>query len=433
MFERSYDVVVVGGGPSGFAAAVASARAGAKTALVERYGFCGGSAVAAGVSVYINQPAGDRNLGGAVYTEMAEALVRAGGAYGVDARRSWLAVNVEDLKVLCDQWLVAAGVDLYYHVLLARVARSGPAITTVVGLGKSGQEYALSGRMFVDATGDADLARLAGVPTQTGRPEDGQCQPMTTIFRVGPVNVAQAGQAGAELIDGKYLWWGSGHASLHKLTQQAREKGDWPIPKDCFALMWSDPRCPEMVTVNGTRISGFDGADSVELGRAEVQGRLQAQGAVRFMRHYLPGFGQAALLGTGPQIGVRETRRIAGLYTLTHDDVLKARSFDDQIAEGAYEIDVHTPNSDGATFEAIPPGCAYGIPYRCLLPCEVRNLLVPGRALSATHLAAGSLRVMPICMTTGEAAGRAAALACHHGNDAHRIPVGDLQVSMRHN
>jgi hypothetical protein len=145
------------------------------------------------------------------------------------------------------------------------------------------------------------------------------------------------------------------------------------------------------------------------------------------MQKYLPGFEKVALIATGPQIGVRETRRIVGRYTLTHEDVLNARSFDDQIAEGAYEIDVHIPNSEGATFEAVPKGRSYGIPYRCLVPQEIRNLLVSGRAISATHLAAGSLRVMPICMTTGEAAGYAATLACRYGSDAHNVPVSEIQ------
>jgi hypothetical protein len=380
----------------------------------------------AGMSVYINEPAGPRNLAGSIYTQLIETLMGNGGAYALDDRRSWVAVNMEDLKFLSDRMLEEAGVDIYYHCLLAEVSRVGPTIESVTAIGKSGRKYTFRAAMFIDATGDTDLAYLAGVETMFGRPEDQACQPMTMIYRVGSVNVAKAVEAGAGLLHGKYLWWGGGYDSLRKFVQQAKKHNDWPIPKDCFSLMWSDPRCPELVAVNGTRISGFSGADSAQLSQAEVEGRKQAKAAVEFMRKYLPGFENAGLIGTGPQIGVRETRRIVGRYILTGEDVLSCRKFDDQIAEASYCIDIHSPGSTGDIIHYLPEGQCYGIPYRCLIPKEVDNLLVPGRAISATHEAASSARVMPICMTTGEAAGSAAALAVKQGIPASKVDTARI-------
>lgn len=419
-----YDIVVVGAGPSGFAAALAAARRGAKTALIERHAFCGGMAAAAGMSVYINEPAGSRNLAGSIYTQLIDLLIHSGAAYALDERRSWVAVNIEDLKFHSDRLLEQAGVDVYYHGLLADVARTDSTIESLCVLGKSGRKYTFRAKMFIDATGDADLAYLAGIETMFGRPDDQTCQPMTMIFRVAGVDVPRAAQAGAGLLHDKFLWWGGGYDSLRHFIQQAKNANQWPIPKECFCLMWSDPRCPGVVAVNGTRISGFSGADSTQLSLAEIEGRKQARAAVDFMQKFLPGFEHAALIDTGPQIGVRETRRIVGRYLLTGEDVLSCRKFDDQIAEASYCIDIHLPGSTGDIIHYLPPGQAYGIPYRCLLPKDIDNLLVPGRALSATHEAASSARVMPICMTTGQAAGTAAALAVNQG-----IPAWKVQAS----
>jgi hypothetical protein len=425
-----YDIVVVGAGPGGLAAALAAAHQGAKTAIIERYAFCGGMASTAGMSVYIDEPAGSKNLAGSIYTQMIDMLMECGGAYALDRQRSWVAVNREDLKSLADRLLEEAGVDVYYHCTLAEVKRNDRTIESVTVIGKSGMKYTFRATNFVDATGDADVAYLAGVETMFGRPEDQVCQPMSMLFRVGPVDVQRAVEAGAGLLEGKFLWWGGGYDSLRKFVQEAKDRNEWTIPKDCFSLMWSDPRCPELVAVNGTRIPGFSGADSAQLSQAEVEGRKQARAATQFMQKYLPGFEKAGLIDTGPQIGVRETRRIVGRYVLSGEDVLSCRKFEDQIAEACYCIDIHSTGSTGDVIRYLPRGEWYGIPYRCLLPASVDNLLVPGRALSATHEAASSARVMPICMTTGEAAGMGAAIAVEKRITAANVDPREINHSM---
>ena len=411
MTEFTYDVVVVGGGPAGFAAAVGSARQGAKTALIERYGFCGGMATVGGVSVYMNEHAGKTNVAGKIFNEFTSCLLKDGAAYTNDDIANSVVANPEDIKLVCDQMLVESGVDVFYHLLLEDVDVAENIIQSITVTDKCSHKYRFKGSIYVDCTGDADLAYRAGLETEVGRPRDGLCQPMTMVYSLGPVNIQKSINAGSEVIQNKYLWWADGNPSLLKFIQQAKEKDEWPVKKECFSLIWSDPRNPEIVTVNGSRITGLNGADAIDLSRAEIEGRKQVKQLVDFMRNYLPGFEEAVLLKTGPQIGVRETRRVIGPYKLTEEDVLSCRKFEDQIAQVAYYIDVHLPNSEKTDLRRLPEGESYDIPYRCLQSNSCNNFLVAGRAISASHIAASSARVMPVCMSTGEAAGTAAAMS----------------------
>ncbi len=431
MSRYTFDVVVVGGGPAGVAAAIASASSGAKTALIERYGFTGGMATAAGISVYLNFPAGKRNLAGSIYTHFIETLNNAGGAYAINYEGTNIAANPEDIKIVNDILLSSCGVEIFYHMPLNGVEIEDRKITSITALGKSGIRYSFAADVFVDATGDAEVAFLGGLPTSLGRPQDNACQPMTMVFRTGPVDIDRAIRGGAELLQNKYLVWGDGHPDLVRYINQAKKENNWPIPKNCFSLIWSDPRFPEIVAVNGTRIDGFNGADSLEMTQAEISGRRQAQAAVEFMRNYLPGFERVQLLSTGPQIGVRETRHINGQYILTEQDILSCKHFEDEIAEAAYCIDVHLPGSPNTDLRNLPEGQSYGIPYRSLLPLGCDNLLVAGRALSATHVAASSVRVMPICMSTGQAAGLAAAQASLEDKPCSQINITSLKSKLR--
>ncbi|MFI4911969.1 MAG: FAD-dependent oxidoreductase [Sedimentisphaeraceae bacterium JB056] len=414
MLEFSYEVVVIGGGPAGFAAAVASARQGAKTTLIERYGFCGGMATAGGVSVYMNEHAGTRNLASNIYNELIDGMIKDGAAYASTEIAKSVVANTEDIKKACDDMLVESGVDIYYHLTLEGAAFNNGTIESITATGRSNKKYKFASKVFIDATGDADLAFFAGLETEVGRPQDNQCQPMTQIYSVGPVDLEKARAGGCEVVDNKYVWWGDGDPNLLKYIKMAKDNNEWKIPKECFCLIWADPRCPWMVTVNGTRMVGYDATNSLEVTKAELEGRKQVADAVEFMRKYLPGFENVQLVKTSPQLGVRETRRVIGPYRLVEDDVVECRKFDDQIAKVAYYIDAHSPDSEGTDMRRLPEGECYGIPYRCLQSKDCRNYLVAGRAISASHIAASSARVMPVCMTTGEAAGVAAAMAARN-------------------
>jgi hypothetical protein len=426
MQNFDYDVVVIGAGPAGFGAAVASARQGARTALVEQYGFCGGMATAAGVSVYANYRAGTRNVACNIFNDFTSRLILAGAAY--QAVNAWVMTNPEDVKYYSDLMLLEAKADIFYHCRLSHVNSSGNAIDSVTVIGKSGDQYKFTAKVFIDATGDAETACQAGAQLQ---PLQGplSCQPMSMICTLGPVDLKSASLAGANLVDSKYLFWGNGDDSLNRIVEIAKSRGDWKIPRDSLAMLWSDPRCPEMISINGTRISNYTGCDSRSLSLAEIEGRRQVRLVLEFVNKYLPGFEKAGLVKTAAQVGVRETRRILGRYQLNEEDVLQCRHFPDEIAISAYPIDVHNSNSHGADLRDLPHGRCYGIPYGCLLS-SLNNLLVAGRAISATHNAAGSTRVMSVCMSTGEAAGTAAALACMTECSVENIDINTLRTKL---
>ena len=380
-------------------------------------------ATSAGVSVYANEPAGKRNVAGSIYNEFIDTLIKNEAAYGIDSLLSWVVVNTEDIKLIAETLLEKANVEVLYHMTLADAKCSDKHIESVTFLGKSGQ-YHVSAKVFIDCTGDAQLAYLAGLPTSSSDCDN--LQPMTMIYYVGNVDVAKAIDSGATSIKNKYLWWGEGNEVLMGYIEKAKSNGQWPIPKRCFSIMWSNPRCPAIVGVNGTRITGFNGANSIDLSKAEKAGRMQAFKAVEFMRNYLPGFQNAYLVNTGPQIGIRETRRIIGTYQLSEIDIMCCRMFDNQIAEAAYCIDLHQ-NDSSTLLKKLPQGGSYGIPYSCLLSSSCDNYLVAGRAISATRQAASSARVMPICMSTGQAAGAAAGLAVANKNNVHEVNTKNLQ------
>jgi hypothetical protein len=426
MNNFNYDVVVVGGGPAGFGAALASARQGAKTALIEQYGFCGGMATAANVSVYANFPAGTKNVASNIFNEFTTELIHSGGAY--KAVNAWVMTNPEDIKHLSDTMLCNAKVDLFYHCKLFEVKTVESKVVSISAIGKSGAKFNFIARVYIDTTGDAETAYLAGAQLQP-KLDAGSYQPMTMICTLAGVNIQSAVKAGAHLIDSKYLFWGNGDDSLNRIFEIARSNKEWKIPRDSLAMLWSDPRCPEVISINGTRISGFNGCDSYSLSQADIEGRRQVRFVVEFLNKYVAGFEKAGIIKTAAQVGVRETRRIAGQYILTEDDVLQCRHFPDEIAMSAYPIDVHKSNANGFDYHDLPHGKCYGIPYRCLLS-SLDNLIVAGRTISATHNAAGSTRVMPVCMSTGEAAGTAAAISCRDNAILNKINITLLQKKL---
>jgi glycine/D-amino acid oxidase-like deaminating enzyme len=310
------DVLVFGGGPAGVSAALAAARLGASVVLVERHGFCGGMATAAGLSVFINYRAGTTDLSAPIYREIVERLDLIGAHY----RTHDLHCDVfepEALKVVLDRMLEEAGVRTLYHVGPDQIRQSGDGTWEVVCRGKNCQRT-LAVRCLIDATGDADASRLAGVETTFGRSRDGRTQPMTMVARLGGFDPVDYHAAGGQLLEGRYVFEGSTRAPE---IAEARRLGLWDIPRDDIAMFWSQPWDPTAVTVNGTRVHG-NATDLANFSEAEAQGRKQAWQLLNFMRRFIPGFSRAFLVATGPQIGVRETRRIIGRATLTESDVL---------------------------------------------------------------------------------------------------------------
>jgi len=379
-------------------------------------------ATAAGLSVFINYRDGLDDLSAPIYREIIERLDQQNAHY----RTPDLHCDVfepEALKLTLDRMLKEAGVQVLYHAFPADVRQiaRGWAVTC---RGKNSEEI-LFARCLVDATGDADVSRLAGIECTLGRKRDAKMQPMTMVVRLGGFDPVAYRAEGGELVDGLFVYEGS---TRHEEIRAARRQGLWNIPRDDIAMFWSQPWDPTAVTINGTRVHG-DASKLAEFSSAEIHGREQAWQLLEFFRHFVPGFSRAFLVSTGPQIGVRETRRIVGRATLTERDVLGCVIPEDSICECAYPIDIHDPDGAADTFD-LKQSIRYGISYGCLQPREADWILVAGRCISATHEAAGSFRVMPTCCSLGQAAGTAAALAVREGIPPSGICAGQILECM---
>jgi hypothetical protein len=391
--EQRADLVVVGGGSAGCAAAVAAARRGLDVVLVERYGFAGGTGAMVLDTFYGFFLPGARPLRvvGGVGWELAQTLMAWGEAierpntYGAG---TGITYNPEALKVAWERKLTAAGVRLLYHRLVTDAEVADGRIERLATAGKGGEAWLRAPR-YVDASGDADLAWLCGAPYESRHLEERSVQSLTTTFRVVGVDDARAGRVT--------------HAELTARMVEAAAAGyalprrEGSIHRTPVAGVWS---------ANMTRVAQVNPLDPWELSRAEVEGRAQAMEYVRFLVERVPGYEHARLAFLSTQIGVRESRRIAGVYTLGVEDVLSAAQFDDQIALCGAPIEEHHAGAD-THWRYLPEGAAYGIPWRSLLPKGVDNLVVAGRCLAATHDAHASVRSMAQCMAMGQAAGTA--------------------------
>jgi hypothetical protein len=428
------EVLVVGGGPAGIAAAIASARNGAKTVLVEQYGFLGGMATAGLVGPFMTSYGidGVDPIIEGVFRELVDRMLAIGaaidparvkgfsayGGYHAYGHEHVTPFDPEALKYVAQEMVLEAGAELKFHAFFLDSLVEGDQIVGLITASKSGLE-ALRGEIVIDATGDGDVAARAGAPYEKGRAGDGLLQPVSLFFRVGNVD-DEAVQA--------YMDEHPEDESFRDIVRKAKEKGEFSHTKDWFT-MFKLPRAGEW-WANVSRVHGIDATDVDQLTRAEIEGHRQVIYLVDFLRKRVPGFGNCYLLDTGSQIGVRETRRIMGEYVLTAEDVFAARRFEDAIARVSFPIDIHDVNGGGGFFEGPRDGPYYTIPYRCLVPKKIENLLVAGRCISATHEAHGSLRVMPPCFATGQAAGTASALALETNTSPRYTDVKLLRESL---
>jgi glycine/D-amino acid oxidase-like deaminating enzyme len=436
------DVLVVGGGPAGLGAALGATSAGAGVVLAERYGFLGGNATAALVMPLMSfhtqrgRPTpvdesrllppdhgpGDPVVAGALQ-RLLERLMAAGGAVAPSEQTGFVVpFDPEVFKLVALELLDEAGVQFLFHALATDVLGERRP-EGVVFETKSGP-VVIKAQVVVDCTGDGDIAARAGAPFEVGRQSDHQVQPMTLMFRM--VEFERA--AFAAYVKAHPGQWRGVHG-LWDLIAAATAAGELDLPRE--DLLFFGTTHEREVSVNSTRVTGVLGTDVWDLTYAEWQSRRQLRQIAAFLRRYVPGFEHAYVAQSGVHVGVRETRRIIGDYQLTAADVLDARKFDDAIARGAYPIDIHNPTGSGTTLRRLPPGEAYDIPLRCLLPQEVDHLVVAGRCISGTHEAHSSYRVMPISMATGQAAGVCAALAARAGKTPRDIPKTDVQAELR--
>jgi glycine/D-amino acid oxidase-like deaminating enzyme len=430
------EVIVVGGGPAGIAAAIASARNGARTLLIERYGFLGGNATASLVGPFMTSYSldGRQQLIRGIFEELVLRMEAIGGAihpskvpagspysgFIVFGHDKVTPFDPEAVKFVAEEMCLEAGVELLYHSFAVDALLEGDAVTGVVVANKAGLEF-YRAQVVVDCTADADVAARAGVPFEMGRAEDGLTQPMTLFFRVAGVDDRRVAEYMAAHPEDR--------RPFASLIREARERGEFPIPREGIGMYRT---LEEGVwRINTTRIQRLFGTDPRDLTRAQVEGRRQVLFLLRFFRERLPGFENCRLLDTAAQVGVRETRRIVGEYTLTAEDIAQGREFEDVVALAGYPFDIHSPTGSGggATGE-LRSANVYEIPYRCLVPVNRDGLLVAGRCVSATHEALGAIRVMPTAFALGQAAGTAAALAVRSELPPRRVPIETLQRTL---
>ncbi|WP_028547343.1 FAD-dependent oxidoreductase [Paenibacillus sp. UNC451MF] len=432
------DVVVCGGGPAGVNAAIAAGRSGARTVLVERYGFIGGMSTAALVYPWMtfHTTEGKQVIAG-IAQEMIDRLKERNASPGhvrdtVGFVHTITPYHPEHYKILALEMLREAGVKVLLHSFVDQVDVAESRIQSVQLTTKSGK-IQVQGKVFIDATGDADIAYLAGAPCLQGRDGDRLTQPMTMKFRMRGVDLERVKQYMLEHPDEFYKKTPfeelptlplSGVLGYYKHWKEA----NLPINRD-QVLFFTGPEADE-VLVNTTRVQGLDGTDVEDLTEAEELGRKQVLMVAEFMRSRLPGFEKASLSSVGAQIGIRETRRIDGVYALQVDDVVQGRRFTDVIARSGYPIDIHDPSGKGVTAAWVQGDGAYDIPYRCLLPQKLSNLLTAGRCISTTHEALATTRLTPSCMATGQAAGSAAGLAVRDEITVSDVDIQELQYIM---
>lgn len=410
---RKYELVVVGGGFAGVAAAIAAARAGVDVLLVDKGNCLGGAAVNCLVSPFMPYSTVIDGkhvvLSAGIFSEI---IRRMDERHAMVGERYFLE---EELKFVLNDMVLEAGVKLLFHAYIFKAEKRDGRITSISVATKSG-ETRIEADYFVDATGDAQLAYLADCPTTLGREPDHLCQPMTLCFRVGNVD--------RDRFYASQPRWSKIHA-------QMLEAGQLINPRENI-LVFHTP-IPNVLHFNTTRVVKKDPTCPEDVTEAEVLARQQVQEVYELLKEHADGLENSYLMMTAAEIGVRESRMIVGDYVLTETDCKDCTRFEDAIAASNYEIDIHNPEGTGTSHYFFKPGEYYTIPYRCLIPKEATNLLVAGRCISSDHGAQASYRIMPNVCTLGEAAGSAMGLAVKEGKQVREIDVRALQAELKKN
>jgi len=435
--RAEYDVLVVGGGPSGLTTALAAAEDGLKVGLIESRSFIGGNlTIGLPVLGFLGQKKNQIIKG--LPQKFIDRLRAVNGA----SEHRWCPLHMgitlvepEAVKTVALQMLTEAKVDVTFYAFCAGVVMDGDTIRGIITESKTGREAVL-GKVVVDCTGDADVAYRAGVPCEKGNKENGGMQPPTLMFCLAGVDTEKLRMSIAQqtrtyltdFIPAEYFGQNNQFivVGLRELIAKARAERKLNIPNERTIII-TGLREGE-VWINMTRVAGTDGTDARSLTAGEIEARAQIEDIHVYLRDYVPGFEKCYFSKTAPFLGIRETRRIVGHYTMTQEDVLGCRHFEDSIAVASYPIDIHRPGDEGCTL--IWCGDCYDIPFRSLLPQKVKNLIVAGRCISTTHEAMGAIRVMATCMAMGEAAGRAAKQAVRAGILPTEVDVKKLRSEL---
>ncbi len=445
LMEKVYDIAVIGGGPGGIPAAIAAARRGKKVILVERNAFLGGAAASGlGILGYLDR-GGDAALGG-IAQELVDRLVLMHGALGHDrcpVHNSISAISPEAFKIVAVELCREAGVDVFFNQELFDVGVEAGRVVQVSVYGKC-TETRIRAKVFIDATGDGDLAYMAGAEFHPGQDGTGLMQPATLMFTVTNYDL------------GRFLDWAERNPSeygikedyaegyapeffrrtpshcfigLTETIKKARAAGDFDIPRNQWIYITTPTE--GCLAINTSRIIDIDASDSQQLSDGLVLGYSQVHQLVRFMNKYVPGFENCRLSTIAPNLGVRETRHFEGVYTLTKAEMYSDYVRRNAVAQSAYNIDIHSGNS--SHIDLTPVVKPFGIPYGCLVPKRMDGLLLSGRTISVDTETYASARVMGPCIAVGEACGEAAAMAIDGNVEVRDIDVQRLRDQLRKN
>ncbi len=427
----SPEILIIGGGPAGVSAALSAARLGMKVSVVEQTNALGGIATSGlhgHICSYNAYGRPDERVVGGICHELAVSTVKRGfGAYN---GRGSFDFEAEGFKLILEEAFQDAGIEIYYYTQFSDVVVEDGQIKYVIIQSKSGRQ-ALAPKMVVDCSGDADVAARAGVPCEKGRAQDGATQPMTLMFQLGGVDVERVNQFRYHDYSEKYN--ANDNYKLSKVWKEAQANGDMEPFQDGIMGWWFTPTRPDQLGINFTHIFGKDCTKVEDLTYATIEGRRQAYHAAEVYRKYIPGMENCWVSHCAALIGTRESRRIKGMYKITEQDLMEQKEFEDSIGYGSFFIDVHNCSGPGMDQETwVPPnGFKYQIPLRALIPQDISNLLVAGRCISCSHVALGSLRVMPQCMLEGEACGVAATLAIENNIANHDVKFRQVQKILK--
>ncbi len=425
--DDAWDVIVAGGGPAGCTAAAAAAREGARTLLIERTSALGGMGTLGLVPAWCPFTDGQQ----IIYRGLAEKVFtasKAGMRHVPQSQLDWVAIDPERLKRIYDDLVGEAGVQVLFDSAVTAVDLASPrTVRALIVANKQGLS-AYQGRVYVDCTGDADVCTWAGAGYEKGN-ANGDLQPATHCFVLSNVD--------------SYQYAHGGQPNAAKLGRVLSQSGKYPRIQDphlCNNLIG-----PGTVGFNAGHLWDVDNTDPGSVSRALPEGRRLAEEIRQALADHAPQvFGNAFLVATGALLGIRETRRVKGDYTLTINDYLQRRTFADEICRNAYPVDIHCTRKETKAFakgkseamrryEWYKPGESHGIPYRCLVPKALKNVLVAGRSISTDRDVQGSTRVMPVCLCMGEAAGVAAAMAASRTGDVRSVNTDQLrQTLVRH-